>query len=48
MELWTASGRLLTREMMATTMRDYVADMGAEREAQAKAYFGADVVPGKT
>lgn len=48
MELWTASGGLLTREMMATTLRDYVADMGAEREAQAKAYFGADAVPGKT
>lgn len=48
MELWTASGRLLTRKMMATTLRDYVADMGAKREAQAKAYFGADAVPGKT
>jgi len=32
--------------MMATIFRDYVADMGAEREAQAKAYFGDDVVPG--
>jgi len=47
MELWTTSGGLLTREMMATILRDYVADMGAEREAQAKAYFGDDVVPGK-
>jgi len=48
MELWTANGGLLTREMMATILRDYVADMGAERKAQAKAYFGDDVVPGKT
>jgi len=48
MELWRATGGLLTREMMATILRGYVADMGAEREAHAKAYFGDDVVPGKT
>ncbi|OSX78083.1 hypothetical protein BU14_0121s0011, partial [Porphyra umbilicalis] len=48
MELWTASGGLWKREMMATILRDYVADMGAEREAQAKAYFVDDVVPRKT
>ena len=47
MELWTANGGLWKTEMMATILRDYVADMGAEREAQAKAYFGDDVVPGK-
>ncbi|OSX78778.1 hypothetical protein BU14_0098s0004 [Porphyra umbilicalis] len=44
MELWRATGGLLTREMMATTLRGYVADMGAEREAHAKAYFGDDVL----
>jgi len=47
-KLWTTSGVLVTREMMATILRDDVADMGSEREAQAKAYFGDDVVPGKT
>jgi len=32
-ELWTTSGVLVTREMIATILRDDVADMGAEREA---------------
>lgn len=45
MELWMASGGLLTRVMMAEMSRDYVADMGAARRAQApgKTWFAAFV-----
>jgi len=47
MELWTASGGLLTREMLGKLLRDYVHDMGPVREAQAKGYFGDDIVAWK-
>lgn len=46
MELWTASGGLLTREMLGTLLKEYVADMGPVRAAQAKGYFGDDLMPG--
>jgi len=47
MELWTASGGLLTREMLGKLLRDYVHAMGPVREAQAQGYFGDDIVPRK-
>jgi len=33
--------------MLGKLLRDYVHDMGPVREAQAKGYFGDDIVPGK-
>eukprot|EP00170_Pyropia_yezoensis_P001695 contig_7272_g1699 len=46
MELWTASGGLLTREMLGTLLKEYVSEMGPVRAAQAKGYFGGDLMPG--
>jgi len=33
--------------MLGKLLRDYVHDMGPVREAQAKGFFGDDIVPGK-
>jgi len=46
-QLWTASGGLLTREILGKLLRDDVHDMGPVREVQAKGYFGDHIVPGK-
>jgi len=46
-ELWTESRGLLTREMMADTLPDYVAETGPKRLAQAKECFGDNALPGK-
>lgn len=46
-ELWTVSGGLLTRELLGTLLCDYVADVEAVRQAQAKYYSDDDLVPGK-
>lgn len=44
-ELWTVSGRLLTRDMLGPLFPEHVTDMGPVWAAQAKAFFSDNLVP---